>query len=1498
MADRKLKSITFPGIADPYVLDSGNIEYDSTAEYEAGTIGNAVRTMGGKFCDELEVDEDGLVYLVNNGERIAGPYGPFAGGGGGGGGNNAILTVTNTTGWITKTLAEGGSCSISFNWSSLEDDIPTGNGSVRVMVNAITKTTMDIQQGDVILDITDFLATGGNTVRIQVSDIYGNMKSINYTVTVVALSISSLFDANTAFSDDVNFTYTPVGAVAKTVYFILDGQELGTYETSISGRQLSYTIPAQTHGAHSFQVYYTAEINGETVSSNVLNYDLIFIEEGVSIPIIASTFDVVTAEQYTTLSIPYTVYTPSSLSSSVQFYVNDELVSEQTVDRTPQIWTYRADNKGSLELSIMSGTAEKIFNLTISESYIDAEVTTDDMVLSLQAAGRSNNEPDPAVWTYDDISCAFTDFNFKSDGWLLDDDNCTFLRVRGDARLTIPYKPFETDFKRTGKTIEIEFSTRDVLDYDATILSCLDNGRGLYITPQKATMVSEQAMVNMQYKEEEHIRLSIVTEKSNENRLLMAYINGIPTRVVQYPSGDNFAQVTPANISIGSSYCTIDIYSIRIYDNNLTRNQILDNWIMDTQDVNAMVARYNENNVYDEYGNIVIAKLPTYLPYMILSAPELPQYKGDKKTIYGSYTDPANSANNFTFEGCQINVQGTSSAPYARKNYDLQFKNGFNMRAGHADNFALAPDVVPFNRFVLKADVASSEGANNVELVKLFCDINPFRSREEQLDPKVRQGIYGFPIVVFWNNTTTGETSFLGKYNFNLPKRAPEPYGYSGDMESWEFQNNTSNNMLFKDADFTSIYVDVITGDVYPAWKNDWEARFPDDTWEDIDKLKEFAEFVVSTRRDTATGDAISPVTYDGVTYTTDTAEYRLAKFKNQFPTYADLNSFVFYYIFTELFLMVDSRAKNLFIGFNGPDVTVTGRMADRKAVAQPYDMDTGLGTNNEGSLVFGYSLEDTDHLAGGANIFNGQDSVLWCNLRDAFKSQIATMYKTLRSQGTLSYASVEQRYEDHQSKWPEAVWIEDTWFKYIDPLINPDPGKEPTAVYLPMMQGSKEEQRKWWLSNRFQYMDSKWVAGDAIAYKITLRGYEKADIVVTPYIDLYPTVDYASTYLVQARGQHGQPTTLACPMDALNDTEIYIHSAPYLASVGDLSGLKVGFADFSAAVRLQHIKVGDSSQSYENRNLTHLVVGSNKMLKTIDARNCISLGTSQASQDQVIELANCPIIEEVYFDGTSIKGVTLPDGGMLRVLHLPGTITTLNIKNQNSITDLTIGGYSNLSTLIIENSNVDARTILNSINAGSRVRLTGFYWEAEDAEEIEDILDLLDTMIGVDEGGYDVPKAVLSGTIHTDSLTGAQIASYNARYPYLTVTADSVTSVLYYKTWDGSSTVKAVTYINGVAQDTAPSVPSRTATAQYNFTAVGWNLEQDASVDDPDCTKDITGDRTVYAAYSRVVRTYTATFMRASEDGGGTLYTQQNIPYGTVPTYGGSTPTTTRGDA
>jgi len=370
--------------------------------------------------------------------------------------------------------------------------------------------------------------------------------------------------------------------------------------------------------------------------------------------------------------------------------------------------------------------------------------------------------------------------------------------------------------------------------------------------------------------------------------------------------------------------------------------------VADSSNIDDMLARYGHNDVYDEYGQVVIDKLPTDLPYFVVSCPELPQYKGDKKTCSGSFTDPLSPSKSFTFDGCQINVQGTSSATYARKNYDLQFKNGFDMTQSgeHADDYQLDPSVKPFNRFVLKADVASSEGANNVELTMLYCDADPYKRPEERADPQVRKGIWGRPAVLFWHNTDTNETSFVGKVNFNLPKRAPVPYGYSGDMESWEFQNNTSDLMLFLTDHFDqTMIVDPATGEAKEGWRYDYEARFPEDTWTDYSKLHELQTFVYSTYRANATGATLATpyVDVDGIEHTTDDAAYRLARFRTEFGKYAEVDSFIFYYIFTELFLMIDSRAKNLFIGFSGGDATGTTAI-DRKAVAEPYDMDSSLG--------------------------------------------------------------------------------------------------------------------------------------------------------------------------------------------------------------------------------------------------------------------------------------------------------------------------------------------------------------------------------------------------------------------------------------------------------------------------------------------------------------------------------------------------------------------------
>ena len=177
-----------------------------------------------------------------------------------------------------------------------------------------------------------------------------------------------------------------------------------------------------------------------------------------------------------------------------------------------------------------------------------------------------------------------------------------------------------------------------------------------------------------------------------------------------------------------------------------------------------------------------------------------------------------------------------------------------------------------------------------------------------------------------------------------------------------------------------------------------------------------------------------------------------------------------------------------------------------KKLVWILYDADTSIGINNEGSLVFSYNLEDTDHTEGGADIFNGQQSVFWNNLRDTFPAELRAMYQNLRSTGALSYAKVEKMFEDHQAKWPEAIFNEVSWFKYLAPLE-----EKGSAAYLAMLQGSKSEQRKWWLYNRFKYIDSKYNAGESLTDVITLRGYAKSNITITPYADVYATVKFGS---------------------------------------------------------------------------------------------------------------------------------------------------------------------------------------------------------------------------------------------------------------------------------------------------------------------------------------------------------------------------------------------------
>lgn len=728
-------------------------------------------TLGQSF-DSGYIDEEGYMHFTKNDADIEGFTPFFVGTGGSGGGSSSTyeITLTNLLESRVIVVPEGEHVVLQFNYSSVDDEgIDDGAGIGQLLVGGIVKRSFSAAQGNNEIDITEYLRAGANTVTVQTTNSENVSKSLIYNVTVESVYLTSTFDASVHYDGDINFVYTPTGMAEKEIKFELDSVIIGSTTITTSGRQQSFIIPAQTHGSHVLRVWFTCRIAGSVITSNVLYYSIICTTPGNNTPIISVISPPSTGvEQFSNIVKKYRVYSPTSLTSPITLEIDGEVISSLTVDRTEQTWTYRADKIGEITQTIRCGDINVSWTQTIIESEINVGAETEALALYLDSYGRSNNEDNPGVWESESISCEFHNFNYVSDGWVQDDENITVLRVTGDARLVIPYKMFSYDFRTTGKTLEFELATRDVLNYDADVLTCWSGNRGFKITAQQLLMASEQSSLGTRYKENEHIRVTIVAEKKTENRLLMCYINGIMSGAVQYPEDDDFSQAAPVGITVGSNECTVDLYVIRAYDNNLTRYQVLDNWISDTKNSVERLARYTRNDIYDVYGQVVIEKLPHDLAYLVLQCKELPQYKGDKKTCSGYFVDLVNPERSYSFIDAEIDVQGTSSQYYYRKNYKIKYKNGFTLNNGTAtEKYQMNDNAVPTNTFTMKADVASSEGAFNIVLSKLYNTLCPFKTPAQEADSKVRQTIDGFPIVIFLENDNG--VKFLGRKIY-LPK--------------------------------------------------------------------------------------------------------------------------------------------------------------------------------------------------------------------------------------------------------------------------------------------------------------------------------------------------------------------------------------------------------------------------------------------------------------------------------------------------------------------------------------------------------------------------------------------------------------------------------------------------------------------------------------------------------------------------------------------------------
>lgn len=1263
-------------------------------------------------------------------QKRAGVFYPVKSAATGGGTKLTLAFVTPSN----ATAVHGKETLIKYTYSSTLSGEETGEGIATYTLNNKQVASETINQGEVSFNIGKYLALGDNILVVQVTDSYGATRKLTFKINAVSIAVTSTFDDSKAYTGAISFPYTPMGAVEKTIHFLVDDKETGTYITSVSNRQQTYSIPAQAHGAHTLDVYATATINDTEVESDHLRYDIISIVSGNNTPVIASSFRTAEVEQFGTLLIPYIVYNPATTTSDITLSANGTVISDQTIDRTRQTWSYRAETPGELELKIACGSVSKTFNLTVRESEIDVRPEEADLVLFLTSVNRSNNEEGKNIWNYREIFAVLTAFNYATNGWIKTVDGFVALRVNGDARVTIPYNSFANDFRSTGKTIEFEFETRDVTDYDSVILSCMNAGIGLEVTAQKAIFRSEQTSIETQFKEDERVRISFVIEKKAENRLIFVYINGEICGLIQYPEQDNFTQPNPAGISIGSSDCTADIFNIRVYDNALNRYQLLDNYIADMDNLELKRKLYARNNIYDDYGNLSYEKLANQnISFTIVG--ELPTFKGDKKTVTLVYEDREHPERSWVATGVEIDVQGTSSQWYPRKNFKTKCKQGFTMTATgeHADKVAIFEEEIPVNVFCFKADFAESSGVHNTGMARLIDYIlrgMGFLTEAQKADPRVRTTVNGRPSVMWHQASEDAEKTSLGKYNFNNDKSTNETFGFKAGCESWEILNNTSDRVLFKRSDYITVDSE---GNI--EWLKDFEARYPDGN-EDYTNLKRLTDWLVSVK--------------DNPT-----------KFRTEADQYLDMNFMLSYYTITELFAMVDQRAKNMFL------TTFDGI----RWICIFYDNDTVCGLNNEGVAAFDYTVEYHDQI-GNKDVWNGAESTLWNNIEQAYSKEIAAMYAEMRSKKLLTYEECIRFFDTEQGDaWCEAVYNEDSWYKYVRPLLD-----EGNGSYLYAAQGSRKMHRRWWLYNRFKYMDSKYIAGDYKNDFATLRLYTpsewegvepNADMTITSYAGQYVNVQYGS-YTVGTRSQKNIPVHIKAPAIQFNDTETIIFGAGQISSLGDISSLYPGSVDVSKMTKLVELIIGSGAEGYRNTNMEVLSVGANNLLRKLDIRNCPNL-------KQAIDLALCSNIREIWAEGTGTSAVVLPEGGNLTLLHLPDTITNLTVRNQTELTDagLILDGVRNLSTIRWENTNkanvlsiIDRCFALDTMKL-ERVRLIGVDWTLSTLDPIIKLISLK----GLDENGNNVDKAIITGKCYVSVATDSQINKLKAAFPELAIT-------------------------------------------------------------------------------------------------------------------------------
>jgi len=907
-----------------------------------------------------EVDKDGVETVKSR----------FVIQGGGGGGSTVVTNLKVER--ITPSpliLTPTDEAEISFSYSSTDSDGENIDGTYALKIGASVIASGPCNHGVNIINVTPFLSTGTQKLTLTVSDEGGSMTVKSWTVQVIDVRLESSFSDRITYpaGQEVQFSYTPYGAVSKTVHFKLDGQELESVTVNTSGILQSYQLPAQDHGAHLLECWITAVVNTVEVETLHIFKDIIWWDEDSTVPVIgciyrSDCYGKVPAKQYNTTPIPLYVFDPSTSSPVITKEVNGSLISRETLTTSGNVWPFKTSDTGEHTLVVSCGETSVTIVMDVHPLGIEISPITANLAFDFNPTTLSNTSAD-RLWRDPDTGVAMEvsdNFDWINGGYQLDGDGNQYFCIKAGTRATIDYKLFARDASVYGSEFKIIFRTTNVRKADATFLSCLSGEIpvGLRMDAHAAylmTSATGSSPLYMPYAENDVMEFELNIDPLDQEDMeatsvILSYEDGVGYRPLIYDSGHRLYQYSTdaVPIVIGSDDCDVHVYRMKAYTSSLDDNGILANFIADARDADTMIARYNRNQLVNENNELTPESVATSCPGLKIIKIDAPYFTADKnelikntalevihkggdakldnfQVINAYHSGQGTTSNEYGFAARNLNVYFCCDGVWTHKKIthdpdyisQLTWGNGVKVTDG-TGKITLTRTSVPNALFNLKVNVASSEHANNALLAARYDRYLPYTPVCRRRDSNAKTTMEFVNCVIFIREsdpdlTKHREFQDTGWHFYSLgcmgdskdtdQTRASDPDDHREFCV--EIADNTHPNSIFP-----SGVTDESGKQIYPISESQWKAGNPayntlHNAWDDTFEFR-YLHPEVTDEEETANIETFNRF-YKWIITASD------ADFVAHLHDWCVPGAFEYFYLFTERYTMTDNRAKNTF---------------------------------------------------------------------------------------------------------------------------------------------------------------------------------------------------------------------------------------------------------------------------------------------------------------------------------------------------------------------------------------------------------------------------------------------------------------------------------------------------------------------------------------------------------------------------------------------------------